>query len=302
MKQVTTTRRKPSRLARAAAWMAVTLISFVAMAVAVRELSSPMGTFEIMFFRSLVGLAVVLPIVLTLGWDSVRSGRLGLHAARNIFHFGGQGAWIYGLTLLPLAEVTAIEFTTPIWLAILAVVFLRERLDRGRLVAIVLGFTGILVILWPGIEAVQPGALVVLAGALGFASTHIFTKKLTATESPLAILFYMSVVQLPLGLVPALFAWVPPTLADAPWLVILGVSALTAHYGLIRAFRLADATVAIPMDFLRLPLVAVVGFLLYAEQFEFAVLGGAVLIFAGNYYNIRRQSRVEALEPDTTPY
>ncbi len=290
-----------SRLITVALWMSGTLVSFALMAVAVRELSDTMQSFEILFFRSLVGLVIVLILVLRRGPGSVRTSRPGLQIIRNVVHFGGQLGWVYGIALLPLAEVTAIEFTTPVWTAILAVLFLGEKLNRGRVVAIVLGLSGILVILRPGIEIVQLAALIVLASAICFASTHIFTKKLTVTDTPLAILFYMTVVQLPLGLVPALTGWVPPTLADAPWLVALGASALTAHYCLARAFRLADATIAVPMDFLRLPLVAFVGFLLYAEEFEVAVLAGAVLIFAGNYYNIRRASRAVGLERDATP-
>lgn len=285
-----------SGLAKAVLWMTGTLVSFTAMAVAVREVSDTMQSFEILFFRSLVGLAIVLPLVLMHGLGSVRTNRLGQHVIRNVVHFGGQLGWVYGIAVLPLAVVTAIEFTTPVWTAILAMLFLGEKLTRGRVVAIVFGLGGVLVILRPGIEIVQVAALIVLASSICYASTHIFTKKLTATDTPLAILFYMTLVQLPLGLVPALFEWVPPTLADVPWLVTLGASALSAHYCLARAFRLADATIAVPMDFLRLPLVAFVGFLLYAEEFEVAVLAGAALIFAGNYYNIRRESRAAGLE------
>lgn len=287
-----------SRLITVALWMSGALVSFAAMAVAVREASDTMQSFEILFFRSLIGLVIVLILVLRRGPGSVRTRRPGLQIFRNLVHFGGQFGWVYGIALLPLAEVTAIEFTTPVWTAILAVLFLGEKMNRGRVVAIALGLSGILVILRPGVEIVQLTALIVLASAICYASTHILTKKLTETDSPLAILFYMTLVQLPLGLVPALSAWVPPTIADAPWLVTLGVSALTAHYCLARALRLADATIAVPMDFLRLPLVAFVGFLLYAEEFEVALLAGAVLIFAGNYYNIRRESRVVEPERD----
>lgn len=286
------------RLVVAAGWMMGTLIAFTAMAVAARELSDTMHPFEILLFRSIVGLAIVGVLVLRAGKAVLRTTRLRLHVIRNVLHFGGQFGWVYGIALLPLAEVMAIEFTTPIWTAVMAVLFLGERMNRGRVVVVVLGFAGILVILRPGIEVVQLASLVVLASAFCYATTHVTTKALTATDPPLTILFYMMVVQLPMGLVPSLFEWTPPVVADAPWLLLVGASALAAHYCLARAFQLADATVAVPMDFLRLPLAALVGYLFYAERLELAILAGAVLIFAGNYYSIRRESRHAAAEAE----
>jgi drug/metabolite transporter (DMT)-like permease len=284
------------RLVVAAGWMAGALIAFIAMMVAARELSDTMHTFEILLFRSIVGLAIVGVLVLRAGKAVLRTTRPRLHVIRNVLHFAGQYGWIYGIAVLPLAEVTAIEFTAPIWTAVLAVLFLGERMNRGRVVAIGLGFAGIFVILRPGVEVVQLASLVVLASAICYATTHVTTKALTATDRPLTILFYMMVVQLPIGLVLSPLVWTPPVAADVPWLLLVGAAALVAHYCLARAFQLADATVAVPMDFIRLPLTAFVGYLLYAERFELAILAGAVLIFAGNYYSIRRESRLETAD------
>ncbi len=281
------------RLVVAAGWMAGALIAFIAMMVAARELSDTMHPFEILLFRSIVGLAIIGAVVLRTGKTALRTTRPRVHVIRNVLHFAGQFGWVYGIGLLPLAEVMAIEFTTPIWVAVLAVLFLGERLNRGRVVVVVLGVVGILVILRPGIEVVQLASLVVLASALCYAATHTITKALTATDPPLTILFYMVVVQLPLGLILSLTEWTPPVVADVPWVLLVGASGLAAHYCLARAFQLADATVVVPMDFLRLPLTAFVGYLLYAERFDLAILAGAALIFAGNYYSIRRESRRE---------
>ena len=301
MNQITATAGAMPALVRTAGWMAGTLFAFTAMAVAARELSDTMHPFEILLFRSVVGLVIVGVLVLRAGTSVLATRRLKTHVIRNTLHFGGQFGWVYGIALLPLAEVMAIEFTTPIWTAVLAVLFLGERMNRGRVAAIVFGFLGILVILRPGVEAVQPASLIVMASAFCYATTHVTTKTLTATDAPLTILFYMMVIQLPMGLIPSMFEWTPPVLADVPWLVLVGASALIAHYCLARAFQLADATVAVPMDFLRLPLAAFVGYLFYAERFELAILAGAVLIFAGNYYNIRREGRLTAIERDPTP-
>ena len=273
--------------------MVGTLASFMIMAVAIRELSGRFDPFQILLFRSCVGLLVVVAVARFTrgGFHQLRSGQMRLQVFRNVIHYGGQWGWVVGISMLPLATVFALEFTTPIWAALLAVAFLGERLNRGRVVAILLGFIGILIIVRPGADIVDPASLLVLGAALCYAAAHTSTKRLTRTDTPLAVLFWMSALQLPLGLVPAVLNWVPPTLADWPALIIVGLAALSAHYCLTTALSLADATLVIPLDFLRLPLIAVVGALLYAEPFDPFVLGGGALIFAGTWYAIRRERR-----------
>lgn len=276
---------------RGALWMGGALLSFSLMAVAVRELLRTMASFEILFLRSLVSFVLVLAVLPRFGLAVLRTRRFGLHVVRNVLHFGGQYAWVYAIAMLPLATVFAIEFTMPVWAAVLAMLVLGERLNRGRTVMLVLGLAGILIILRPGFGIVQPAALVMLAGSFAFASTMIATKRLSENDSALAVLFYMSAIQLPLGLIPALPGWVAPTLTDVPWTVAVGGAALSAHYCMTRAVRIADAMLVIPIDFLRLPLIAVVGMLFYREPLEMPILLGAALIFAGTYYSIRRESR-----------
>jgi len=284
------TGRAPAAL-RASLWMVGTLFSFSTMAIAVRELLDTMGTFEVLFFRSLVSLLMVLAIVPRYGLGALRTRRFGLHLVRNLFHYCGQYAWVYAIAFLPLATVFAIEFTMPVWTAVLAVMLIGERLNRGRVVMLLTGIAGILIILRPGFAFIHPAALVMLGGSLAFATTMITTKRLSSTDSPLVILFYMSVIQLPLGLIPALPVWVMPTVADLPWVIGVGVAGYSAHYCMTRAFRLADATLVVPLDFLRLPLIAVVGALFYREPIELATMLGAVVMFAGTYYSVSRESR-----------
>jgi len=276
---------------RGALWMVGALSSFSLMAIAVRELSQSMGAFQILFLRSAVSLALVAAVLPYSGLAPLRTGRFGLHVVRNFLHFGGQYAWVYAIALLPLATVFAIEFTMPVWTALLAMLILGERLNRGRIVMMVTGIAGILIILRPGSAPVSHAALVMLAGAFAYGATLVATKRLAATESALAILFYMSLVQLPIGLVPALSGWVAPALRDAPWIFATGICGLTAHYCMTRAFRLADATLVVPIDFLRLPLIAIVGALVYREPVEVTTFVGAAVIFAGTYYSLRRESR-----------
>jgi drug/metabolite transporter (DMT)-like permease len=276
---------------RGALWMGGALLSFSLMAVAVRELLRTMGSFEILFLRSLVSFLLVLAVVPRFGLGAVRTRRFGLHLVRNVLHFGGQYAWVYAIAMLPLATVFAIEFTMPVWTALLAMAILGERLNRGRTVMLVLGIAGVLIILKPGFGAVQPAALVMLAGSFAYALTMIATKRLSENDSALAVVFYMSVVQLPLAFVPALPDWVAPTLVDLPWIFAIGAAGLSAHFCLTRAMRIADATLVVPIDFLRLPLIAVVGMLFYGEPLELSIMLGAAVIFAGTYYSIRRESR-----------
>jgi drug/metabolite transporter (DMT)-like permease len=267
------------------------MLSFAVMAVAARELLRTMGSFEILALRSFVSLLIVLAVLPRFGLGRLRTRRFGLHLVRNVLHLGGQYAWVYAIAMLPLATVFAIEFTMPVWTAILATLILGERLNRGRVVMLVLGLAGVLVILKPGFSIVQPAALVMLAGSFAYASMNIATKRLSESDSALAVLFYMAAIQLPLALVPALPQWVAPQLKDLPWIILVGSAGLTAHFCLTRAFRVADATLVVPIDFLRLPLIAVVGMLFYGEPLELSIMLGAAVIFAGTYYSIRRESR-----------
>jgi len=273
---------------KAALWMTGTLASFALLGIAGRELADDFTTFQILAFRSVVGLFIMVAVMQWFGWHHARTENLKWHLARNVIHIVGQGGWFYGIAYITLAEVFAIEFTAPIWTALLAALFLGERLTSLRLIATGLGFAGILIILRPGVVEVSFAALVVLIGAFAFATAYTFTKYLTARDSTIAIPFYMTIIQTPIVVLAALSDWGAwPAWADAPWVLIVGVTGLSSHYCIAQALRHADASIVMPLDFLRLPLIAVVGFALYAEPFDPWVIGGAVVIFAGTYLLIR---------------
>lgn len=283
----------------AAFWMLGALVSFATMAVAGRELSAEYTTFQILFFRSVIGVLIIGALVSRSGFTQLKTQRLKSHLVRNLAHFGGQYGWFYGLAFISLAEVIAIEFTTPVWTALFAFFLLGERLTKARITALVLGIFGLLLILRPGAGVLEPAALAVLAGAVGYALTYIQTKSLTTTETPLCILFYMTLMQMPLGMVPALMDWKSPSLEMMPMIILVGTTALSAHYCMTRAFKLVDATVVVPMDFLRLPLIMVVGYLLYQESVDWFVLAGALLMLSGNLVNIRaEQNKLKAIQKD----
>ena len=288
---------------RAVQWMAGTLVSFSLVGVATRELTvgADLDPLQVLFLRAAVGLLFVLPFVLRGGWASVQTDNLRLHGLRATALYGASYAWYFGIAVLPLANVFALEFTAPVWVAVLAVLFLRERMTVGRAVAVALGVAGTFVILRPGVEGFSVASLIVLGSALGFACSHIITKGLTRDDSVLTVMFWMSAIQLPFALIPALIVWTPMDAAAWGWAAAMGTAATAAHYCLTRALSLADATIVVPMDFLRVPLIAVVGFLVYAEAIDIWVLAGAAAIFAGNYYNLWREHRAVAVLSVATP-
>ncbi|HUQ26779.1 MAG TPA: DMT family transporter [Burkholderiales bacterium] len=279
----------PSHSVRGVLWMLGAVLSFAAMAIAVRELQRHMGSFEIVFLRSIVMLGLAAIMVSRVGIAALRTRRIGAHLGRDLVHLLGQILWVYSISALTLATVFAIEFTMPVWTAILAAIFLHERLTGPRLVQLVLGLVGVLIILRPGVGAFHPAAVAMIIGSLCYASSFIFTKRLSSTDTALAILFWMAVIQTPISLALAIPQWVTPLWADLPWILGVGAGAFFAHYCMTRSMMLVDATVAVPIDFIRLPLIAVVGALFYNEAFDPMVIVGAAVIFAGTYYSLSRE-------------
>jgi drug/metabolite transporter (DMT)-like permease len=281
---------KPAAL-QGALWMGGAVLSFTAMAVAVRELQRHMGSFEIVFMRSVVMLAIVLAMLPRQGVGSLKTQKLVVHLWRNGIHFLGQVLWVYSIGALTLATVFAIEFTMPVWTALLAALFLKERLTLPRLVMLGLGLAGVLLILRPGGGGFQPAMLAMILGSLCYASSFIFTKRLSSTDSALAVLFWMAVIQLPLALATSIPQWQTPAWSDVPWILGIGIGSYAAHYCMTRAVKVADASVVVGIDFIRLPLIALVGALVYGEALDPMVFVGAAVIFAGTYYSISRERR-----------
>ncbi len=284
--------------ARAALWMAAALTSFSIMAVSGREAGPVMPTADLLVWRSVIGAIVVCAIMpfAALGTGQLRTKRLPQHFGRNLFHFFGQYCWYTAVTMIPLAQLFALEFTSPIWVALFAPLLLGERFTVWKAAAITMGFAGVLLVVRPiDVDvgfSLDEGQVWALLSAIGFAGNMIATKRLSATETSLCIVFYMTVMQAPMGMiVSGGLPMVPPDLEIALWTLALGLGGLSAHFCLAQAFRHADATVVAPMDFARLPLIAIVGMLAYGEALDPYVFAGGALIFLGNYLNIRVQAR-----------
>ncbi|MBE0407395.1 EamA family transporter [Psychrobacter sp. FME6] len=267
------------------------LISFCLMAVGARELNGQIGIFQILFFRSIVGLLVLLPIILLSNSFSKKDHflfpkRLKLHVVRNLFHFAGQYGWFLGIGLLPLATVFAIEFTVPFWTIIISYLFLKESITVKKVAAVLLGILGVIVIVQPNTEGANYASLIVLGAAICYAFSHVSTKSLSNSESPITIIFMMCLLQAPLGLLLFIEGWTTPLDIQWLWLIIIGVTALSAHYCMTKAMQHAEVTFVVTMDMFRLPLISIIGVLLYSESFSVALVIGIILIMAGNSLNI----------------
>ena len=289
---MTTTASKPMAALWMAGWLSLTLV----MAVAGREVLREQNVFELMEVRSLIGFILLSPMIYRAGGlAAMRTSRLRDHAARNLVHYVSQLGWFFALTLIPIGQVVAIEFTMPIWTALLAAGFLGERITPWKSAAILLGLAGVIIIVRPSTGQVDPGQLIALLAAIGFSISIVLVKSLTRTESPLAVIFWMLVVQATAGLLPTLYLWTWPSPHSWCWMIVVGICGTFAHYCLANAMRYADATVVVPMDFLRVPLTATAGWLLYAERLDIFTGLGAALILAGNLLNLRapQQAPVE---------
>lgn len=278
----------------AAFWMTGAIAAFTAMAVATRQISRVHDTFEILAFRSAIGFLIVVGVALTVGQlGRIRTDRLPSHILRNVFHFSGQSLWFWAITVIPLAQVFALEFTSPIWVILLSPLVLGERLTRPRLIAAALGFTGILIVARPDFAHLDPGVLAAIGAAFFFAATTLMTKALTRGEAIVSILFWLTLMQTGFGTMAMLADGqvTLPTLATLPWLGLIAVSGVTAHLCLTSALSLAPASFVVPIDFVRLPVIAAIGAAFFAEPVQATLFVGAALIFLGNWINIRAENR-----------
>jgi drug/metabolite transporter (DMT)-like permease len=277
--------------AKAAGWIVGWFAAMLTLLVAGREVTRELHVFQIMELRSAIGFFMLYPLVhMNGGFAGMKTRRPLLHISRNVIHYSAQYGWFLALTLIPLAQVVAIEFTMPIWTALLAVSFLGERLNIWKILAIVLGLIGVVIIVQPGAAQINSGQLIMVIAAIGFGIGVVMVKSLTRTDSAVVIIFWMTVIQSAIGLVPALYHWQWPSAHLWLWILVIAFCGTYSHYCFTQAMRYADATVVVPMDFLRVPLSAVVGWLIYSERLDAATILGAALILTGNLLNLKRSA------------
>ena len=275
-------------------WMSGALFSFCFMAVAARELSATMSTFEMLFSRAAIGLVLVTLIILkTKDRSYFKTQRLKFHFGRDITHLMGQYGWFVGVSLLPLSQVFALEFTAPLWTSILAMIFLGEILTLRRFIAIVLGFSGVFLIVNPGEGIFNFNSLYVIAAAILFSVGNTFSKSLVKTDRPLTILFYMSLIQLPIALALSYQSLIMPDAVQSFWMLVIGLTSMASHFCMSKAMQKTDLSIVVTLDFFRLPLITLVGVLLYQEAFKWVMVVGALMVFSANLINLYQSKKTD---------
>ena len=276
---------------RGALWMTVGTAGFAVAAGIIRHTSAELHTFEIVFFRNLFALFIMLPWVMRQGAGALRTKRIGLYTFRACLALTAMISWYTAITLVPLGDAVALSFTAPIFTTILAGIFLHEVIRARRWSAVLVGFLGVLVILRPGFETVDPNLFIVIVSSVAFAGSGIVIKILSRTDSPNAIVTWMAIYLTPLSLVPALFVWRTPEVATLLWLVALAAATTTGHIGLTRAYAVAEATAVQPFAYVHLPFVAIVGYIAFGEVPTAWTWIGAAIIAAACLYIAHREAR-----------
>lgn len=274
--------------------MSVALVAFTLIAVAGRGAARTLSAVDIVFWRCWMGLSIVLAIVLLAGRGlaSLRTTQLPLHGLRSVVHLAATICWMFALPLIPLAELIAIEFTAPLWTALIACLVLGERMTATRALGAVLGFAGVLVVVRPSSGmSLGVGTLAAFGAAVCFGCHYAMTKRLTATDGAFTLLFWMTLLQAGLISILALPGLRMPDAEAAGWVLAMTVIGLVAHFALSRAFSFADAIVVAPLDFLRLPASAVLGWAVYGEALVPAVALGAAIVVGANALNIWGERR-----------
>lgn len=282
----------PNPIAAIAFMVAAGFINTIMLS-AIKQLTTELHPFEIAFFRCVVGFLVLLPLVWRSGgFHLMRTPRMSRHVLRGFLNAGGMLLFFWAIALAPLATVSAIGFASPLFATLLAIVILGEKVGLRRWGGLLIGFAGTLVILRPDSGIVEFGALVALASSMFWAGAMITIKQLTGTESPLTVTtwgaFYVGLF----CLIPALFVWQWPTLEQWFWLIIVGILGSVIQFSLAKAFSLADTTLVLPFDFLKLVWASLFGYMLFAEiPSVWAWIGGTIISASAFYIAYRERVR-----------
>lgn len=271
-------------------WMLGFMVSITIMAICIRELSYKYSSFEIQNFRNIFSIIIIYIVFLLKKNINLNSKQLKNNFIRNIFHFIGQSAWTWGLTVLPLATVFSLEFTMPIWAAIISILIFKEKISLNKIFFLFLGLIGTWIILVPDTRYIEFSNIIVLFSAITYAFAHNYTKELTKTDSILSILFFMSIIQLPLSFIGSIMMGNMQfnIIQEVPLILLLTVTSLLAHYSLSSALKTSDATIILPIDYIRLPIIVIIGWYYYNEIITNNVIIGSILIIFGAVIFLRK--------------
>lgn len=270
--------------------MLLSVAFFTSMGVFIRFAAETVHIFEVVFFRNFFAVVFLLPLLLSKGTVLLKSANMKLYWLRSGLNVIGMLTGFTALTLIPLAEATALGFTAPLFATIGAVFLLGEVIRLPRMIALATGFLGVMVVVGPHLGGVSLGTALALANAVCLALAVLIVKRLTATDSVEAIIFWMVLLSTPLSLIPALFVWTWPDVITLFWLACLAGAGTIGHYFWTQACRLADVTQIQPLEFVKLPLSALAGYFIFSEAPEASIWLGGAIIFASTAYITRREA------------
>lgn len=264
----------------------------------VRLMSDTMTAFQIVFWRMLLSMAMLMPWYAWQGFGLLKTRRPGMHALRAAVNCGGMLLWFFAIAVVPLGKAVAIHFVLPIFVMVLAVIVLRERVGIRRMSAALVGFGGVLLVLRPNEFGIGWPEIMILGSALCYATTVIFLKYMVKSETPLALTFYTNFFILLFTIPPTIWFWVPPSVDDIFPILAIGVTGTFAPLLYTTALRIADASIIAATDFLRLPITAGLAFALFGEVPDIWVWIGGGIIFLSTWYIAVRESRLEKSRKD----
>ena len=288
--------------AKAALYMAIAMIFFATMGIFIKLSSETLHPLEIVFFRNFLALIFFLPFIYRNGISVFKTNRKKLYTFRAIINVTGMAAGFTALTMIPLAEATALSFTAPLFATFGAALVLGEVIRMRRILALIFGFIGMLIILQPGITPLSPGAGFAILNAVTIGVTVLVVKNLTTTEPAKTIVIYMALLQTPMALVPALFVWEWPGLTTWVWLICLAGAGTLGHLLYTRAIHLSEVSQMQPIEFIRLPIIAVFAYLLFAEIPTLWTWIGGIVIFSATAYVTHREAQLAKLDIDRQQY
>jgi drug/metabolite transporter (DMT)-like permease len=277
---------------RGAFWMIASGLGFTVMALAIKLLGHRLDSFQIAFFRCLIGFIAILPLIGAYGVDVIQTRSLGIHALRGLFGLVAMFASYYAIARIPLASYTALSFTRPLFATVLAVLVLQEIVRWRRWTATLVGFFGVLMMVRPGAGTFNAASLFALADSMSIAFLVTLVKRLPPGETPLGMMFYFGVFSTIAALPPALFVWQWPTALEWVLLVMIGVLGALSQSFWIRAYRAGEASLVAPFDYLRLLFAGIAGYLAFAETIDLWTVAGAAIIVASTVYIARREARI----------
>lgn len=276
-------------------FMSLSVVLFTCMIASIRIVSKEVDSLIIVFFRNFFGIIIIAPIIASHGIKLLKTTKTNLYFLRAFFGLLAMFTWFHGITIVPLAEAVALNFTMPLFITLIATLFLAEKVGWRRWSATIVGFSGAMIVLQPGIDALTIGHIELLAASFFMAISVIIIKKLSDTEPPARIVAYMLIVFAPASLVPALFVWEWPSGNSLLWLAVVAISGTLAHLAFTRSLSMAEITAIMPLDFTRLPLTALVAFLAFSEVPSLSTWIGGIIIFLSTVYITHRESKLQKI-------